>query len=152
MAARSEKVVIRLQEGLVAGHLETPVWENLEDLLRHTPAASPGVFRITRLDTGAVEDIPAADAKAVFFVKDFGGDNAHHELKFYTSAPLVHGIWVRIEFTDGEVMEGIVHNSIHYLVDSGFFLLPIDPGSNNKLVYVVKKSLKDCRVLGVRRI
>ncbi len=144
--------MIRMQDGLIRGHLETPVWENLEDLLRHAPVGPPEVFRVQRLDTGVVEDIPATDAKAVFFVKSFEGNHRHNELKFYTRAAIVYGIWVRIEFKDGEVMEGIIHNSIHYLIDSGFFLLPTDPGCNNKLVYVVKKWLKDCRVLGVRTI
>jgi hypothetical protein len=141
-----------MQDGLVSGYLETPVWENLEDLLRHVPVGPPEEFRVQRLDTGIVEHIPAMDAKAIFFVKSFEGDDRHNELKFYTRAPIVHGIWIRIEFKDGEVMEGIVHNSIHYLIDSGFFLLPTDPGSNNRLVYVVKKGLRDCRVLGVRTI
>jgi hypothetical protein len=56
-----------------------------------------------------------------------------------------------IRFLDGEVMEGIVHNSLHYLVDAGFFLLPTDPYSNNKLVYVAKNQLSDLRVLGTRK-
>lgn len=99
-----------------------------------------------------VEDIPAKDAKAMFYVKTFEGDDRHNELKFHARAPIVHGIWVKIEFEDNEVMEGIVQNSIHYLVEPGFFLLPTDPRSNNKLVYVIKNSLRDCRVLGVRNI
>jgi hypothetical protein len=49
-------------------------------------------------------------------------------------------------------MEGIVHNSIRYLIDPGFFLRPTDPGSNNKLVYVMKTWLKDHRVLGMRKL
>ena len=110
------------------------------------------MFRVQRLDTGVVEDIRVSDAKAIFFVKTFEGYSSHNELKFFNDSSIVQGIWVRIEFKDGEVMEGLVHNSIHYLVDSGFFLLPTDPGSNNKLVYIVKNGLKDCRVLGVRTI
>jgi hypothetical protein len=148
----SEKVVIRLPEGLIKGYLETRVFNDVEDLLLHTPLGPPEVFRVQRVDTGVIEDVPAENAKAVFFVKSFEGNESHNELKFHTRAAIVHGIWVRIEFKDGEVMEGIVHNSIHYLVDPGFFLLPTDPDSNNKLVYVVKKGLTDCRVLGVRSI
>jgi hypothetical protein len=150
--SRSEKVVIRTLDGPVRGYLETRVWEDLEDLLHHAPLGPPEVFRVQRLDTGVVEDIPASNTKAVFFVKSFEGNDRHNELKFYTRAAIVQGIWVRIEFKDGEVIEGIVYNSIHYLVDPGFFLLPTDPGSNNKLVYIIKKGLKDCRVLGVRTI
>jgi hypothetical protein len=49
-------------------------------------------------------------------------------------------------------MEGIVYNSIRYLIDPGFFLLPTDPGSNNKLVYVLKSWLVDHRILGMRKL
>jgi hypothetical protein len=150
--SHTEKVVIRKQDGLIKGYLETRVWEDLEVLLRNAPLAPPQVFRIQRLDTGVVEDGPVSDAKAVFFVKTFEGYASHNELKFYNRSATMHGIWVRIEFKDGEVMEGMVHNSIHYLVDPGFFLHPSDPGSNNKLVYIVKNGLKDCRVIGVRTI
>ena len=99
-----------------------------------------------------MEDISATDTKAVFFVRSFEGDDRRTDLKFHTHAPIVHGIWLRVEFKDGEIIEGIVYNSMHYLIDPGFFLLPTDPGSNNKMVYVIKKGLKDCRVLGVRAI
>ena len=144
--------MIRLQDQLIKGYLETRVWEDLEELLRHAPLCPPEVFRVQRLDTGVIEDISVSDAKAVFFVKDFKGNDRHNDLKFYARRAVVRGIWVRIEFKDGEVMEGIVHNSIHYLVDPGFFLLPTDPGSNNRLVYVIKKRLKDCCVLGLREV
>jgi hypothetical protein len=59
---------------------------------------------------------------------------------------------MRVQFLDGEVIEGIVHNSIRYLLDPGFFLVPTHPGSNNKLIYVSKSQLIDHRVLGTRNL
>jgi hypothetical protein len=59
---------------------------------------------------------------------------------------------MRVQFLDGEVIEGIVHNSVRYLVDPGFFLVPTHPGSNNKLIYVSKSQLADHRVLGTRNL
>jgi hypothetical protein len=85
-------------------------------------------------------------------VHSFEGDENHKELNFHAKAPIVHGIWIRIQFLDGEVMEGIVHNSIRYLVNPGFFLMPTSPRSNNKLVYVAKSQLADYRVLGTRSL
>jgi hypothetical protein len=35
-------------------------------------------------------------------------------------------------------------------LDEGFFVIPTDPGSNNRLVFVLKSSIKDYRVLGMR--
>jgi hypothetical protein len=150
--SRLEMGAIRMPEGLIKGYLEAPICEDLEDLLRHAPLSTPKAFRMQRLDADVFEDIPIKDAKAVFFVKSFEGDARHHELTFHTRTVVAQGIWVRIGFKDGEVMEGLVHNSIHYLIDSGFYMLPTDPGSNNKLVYVVKNGIQDCRVLGLRTI
>jgi hypothetical protein len=50
------------------------------------------------------------------------------------------------------VIEGIVHNSIRYLLDPGFFLVPTHPGSNNRLIYISKSQLADHRVLGTRNL
>jgi len=149
---KSEKIVIQFGNETVKGYLESPTWNTIEELLRNAPRFPPETFRVRHLDSGRVEDIPTKNAKAVFYVNSFEGDEHHKPLQFHSRAPIVHGIWVRLLFLDGEVMEGIVHNSIHYLIDPGFFLQPSDPGSNNKLVYVMKSSLKDYRVLGIRKL
>jgi hypothetical protein len=147
---RSEKVVIQFGTRTVKGHLETPVWNTIEELLSDAPQSSPEILRIRPLESDIVEEILIKDVKAIFYVHSFDGDAKHKELSFYGKSPIVHGIWMRVQFLDGEVMEGIVNNSIRYLVDPGFFLLPTDPLGNNKLVYVVKSQLADHRVLGTR--
>lgn len=134
------------------GYLESPVWNTIEDLLKNAPQGAPESFRIRRLDDGKVEDVLLNDVKAVFYVNSFEGNPARNHLNFHTRAPIAHGIWMRLQFLDGEVMEGIVLNSLRYLVEPGFFVLPTDPGSNNKLVYVVKNWLIDHRVLGLRNL
>jgi hypothetical protein len=151
-ATTSEKIVVQFGTGMLKGYLDTPAWNTIEELLGHAPHASPESFRVRRLDSDVVEEIQLKDVKAVFYVNSFEGDSTHNNLNFHTRAPIVHGIWMRLQFLDGEVMEGIVYNSLHYLVDPGFFLLPTDPDSNNKLVYVLKSWIVDHRVLGVRKI
>ena len=149
---RSEKVVIRLESGTIKGYLDSLAWNTVEELLSHAPNSSPESFRVRHLETDIVEEVLASDIKTVFYVNSFEGDSDHKELNFHTRAPIVHGIWVRVQFLNGEVMEGIVYNSIRYLVDPGFFLLPTDPDSNNRLVYVRKTWLADHRVLGMRKL
>jgi len=121
-------------------------------LLRGAPLSAPEFLRIRSLESDAVEGISIKDVKAIFYVHSFEGDAKHKELSFYGKSPIVHGIWMRVQFLDGEVIEGIVHNSLRYLIDPGFFLFPTDPFSNNKLVYVVKSQLADHRVLGTRSL
>jgi hypothetical protein len=149
---RSEKVVIQFGAKRIKGYLESPIWNTIEELLSNAPVSSPDAFHIRRLESDIVEEISTRDVKAVFYVNTFDGNPDHKDLNFHSRAPIVHGIWMRLQFLDGEVMEGIVYNSIRYLVDPGFFLLPTDPGSNNKLVYVVKSWLTDHRVLGMRKL
>jgi hypothetical protein len=149
---RPEKVVIQFGTRTLKGYLDSPAWNTIEGFLGNAPTSPPETFRIRLLDSDDVEEISAKDIKAVFYVNSFNGDSDHKQLNFHTKAPIVHGIWMRFQFLDGEVMEGIVFNSLRYLVDPGFFLLPTDPGSNNKLVYVLKSWLVDHRVLGIRKL
>lgn len=150
--SKPEKIVVQFGNRTVKGYLESPVRNTIEELLSNAPSSSPEVFRVRSLDSDAIEEISIDDIKAVFYVKSFEGNSDHQHLNFHTRSPIVHGIWMRFQFRDGEVMEGIVFNSLRYLVDPGFFVLPTDPGSNNKLVYVVKSWLVDHRVLGLRKI
>ncbi len=151
-STKSEKVVIQLGSGTIRGYLDSPAWNTMEELLSRAPQSSPESFRVRRLESNLVEEVSARDVKAIFYVNSFEGDSEHQNLNFHSRAPIVHGIWVRLQFSDGEVMEGIVYNSIRYLVDPGFFLLPTDPDSNNRLVYVRKSWLADHRVLGMRKL
>jgi hypothetical protein len=149
---RSEKVVIQFGTKTLKGYLESPAWNTIEELLGGAHHSAPEALRIRSLESGHIEEISTSDVKAIFYVHSFEGDENHKELNFHAKAPIVHGIWIRIQFLDGEVMEGIVHNSIRYLVNPGFFLMPTSPRSNNKLVYVAKSQLADYRVLGTRSL
>ena len=147
-----EKVVIRVGNELIKGFVETPTWDSLDALLRNASADPPTLLRVRRLGDGEILEIPIGKTKAIFYVKDFDENRQQKSLRFYKGAPIIHGVWIHLEFTDGEIMEGLVYNTIRFLVDTGFFIIPSDPYSNNRLVYVVKSWLKDCRILGLRNI
>ena len=144
-----QKIVIQFGTHTLKGYLETPAWTTLEELLRSATSRTLETIRVRNVDSGIVEEVYTRDAKAIFYVNSFEGDAKHDTLHFYASAPIIHGVWMRFQFKDGEVLEGIVHNSIRYLLDPGFFVLPTDPESNNQLVYVLKEALVDHRVLGM---
>ncbi len=145
------KVVAHLRDGrLVKGHTDALPSLKLEELLRNGPHPLPQQITL-RTESGRKDiSIPLDSLKALFFVKSFEGRTEYQEIKFFDSHPPVEGLWVRIRFFDGEASEGVVHNSLHYLTSPGFFLKPPDPESNNEYVYVLKSSLTDFRVLGVR--
>jgi hypothetical protein len=134
----------------VRGFAEAKELGSLEQLLRNDPQCSLEAIRLRRLDSDTVEEMPIQDAKAVFFVKTFDGDLHHKALHFHTNAPIMPGLWVRVYFNDNEMIEGIISNTRDFVLEDGFFLMPTDPNGNNRLVYVLKRGLKDFHVLGIR--
>jgi len=144
------RVIIRFEARAVRGVVEPHELGSIEQLLRNDPMYPLDSIRIKLIDTGMVEDVSTKDAKAVFFVKTFDGDLRHRALHFHEHAPLVQGLWVRVYFYDGEMIEGIISNTKDFVLETGFFLRPTDPNGNNRLVYVLKAGLKDFHVLGMR--
>ena len=150
-AAVEEPVVLRCDGRVVKGYLESPPWTSAQESERSQAKFAGDLFSIRALESDAVEEIPASEVKAVFFVSDLEGKPEHLNLRFHALEPVLPGVWVQVQFRDGEVIEGIVENSIRFLVEPGFFLRPTDPISNNKLIYVMKHCLAEYHVLGLTK-
>jgi hypothetical protein len=145
------KVVAHLSDGtLIKGYTDALPAIDLEVLLRRDVILMPPEMTVRIAGSGEIATIPLQSLKALFFVKTFEGRTDYKEIKFFEGHPSIEGMWVRVRFHDGETIEGIVRNSLHYLVDPGFLLKPPDPHSNNQILYVMKNSLGDFQVLGVR--
>jgi hypothetical protein len=144
------RVVVRYENHAIRGMVEPSELGSIEQLLRNDPMYPLDSIRLKLLDSDVVEDVSTKDAKAVFFVKTFDGDLRHRALHFHEHAPTVPGLWVRVYFYDGEMIEGIISNTKDFVLETGFFLRPTDPNGNNRLVYVLKAGLKDFHVLGMR--
>jgi len=93
--------------------------------------------------------VPYDEVKAVQFVKDFDPPDPAAERKVFTSRPKLDGLWVRVKFRDGEVMDGILANNLLQLESQGFTLVPPDPYSNNQKVFLPRAALAELQVLGV---
>jgi hypothetical protein len=146
------KVVARFRDGdTVKGYLDLIPDGDFKLLVENPPTALPPEVCICRADSGQSVPLPLRALKALFFVKTFEGRKEHHEVRFFEKNPPIQGLWVRATFYDGECFEGIVRNTMHYLIEPGFFLKPPDPQSNNEILYVVKEALTDFRVLGLRK-
>jgi hypothetical protein len=150
---QQHKVVVNLSNGqTVRGYFRTEEVSDLNTLLENVGRSFPDVMTIYLEQDGSVMQIELISIKAVFFVREFEGDSHREGIRYYTRGPEVGALWVEIEFQDGELLEGTIHNSVHHLVENGFFLHPSDVGSNNLLIYVSKRSIVNYRVLGVRTI
>jgi len=145
------KVVAHRTDGsLIKGYTDGVPAFYTDSLHKQQPALPPEKIELRMADSGDKVKVKLTDLKAMFFVKSFEGSKQYNEVKFFKAHPLVEGLWVRLKFSDNESTEGVIYNSMHYLVNPGFFLKPPDPHSNNQIVYVLRSSLRDFRVLGVR--
>lgn len=143
----SLKAVVHLADGsLIKGFLN-----GTSDSLEKSASSQLSSGKVElQLTTGKKQTVALDSAKALFFVRSFEGDPEHHEIKFFQTNPETKGLWVRVSFHDNETIEGVVQNSISFVVNPGFFLKPPDPQSNNQMIYAVKKSLQTFQVLGIR--
>ncbi len=78
--------------------------------------------------------------KAVFFVKSFEGNKDHNGPDDFSLESLkdVHGLKIKVTFSDGEVMYGATNGYAPHR--KGFFVLPADKRSNNDRVFIIKES------------
>ncbi|KPJ48944.1 hypothetical protein AMJ40_06600 [candidate division TA06 bacterium DG_26] len=111
-----------------------------------TPAKD--VFHLTSEqaeDRGKIHEVHIDDLKAVFFVKTLEGNKDYVETKrFEEGTGTAQGLKIKLEFFDGEIMSG---TSLGYNPNrKGFFVIPVDPQSNNDRIYVVRSALRDIRL------
>jgi len=108
---------------------------------------SAGVELLTPDGNHAV--IPYDEVKAVVFVKDFEPPDPATERKLFNTRPKMDGLWVRVKFRDGEVMDGILANNLLLMDAQGFTVVPPDPYSNNQRLFLPRIALTELQVLGV---
>lgn len=144
------KVVVHLGEGgVVKGFLHNGS-AGPASALKSGAGVLPAEGLQLQSPSGEIVDVDLEAAKAVFVVNSFEGRSDYTEIKFFQAMPSIAGLWVRVQFRDNEVTEGIVQNSLDFVNNPGFFMRPPDPQSNNRRVYVLKKSLVDFKVLGIQ--
>jgi hypothetical protein len=93
--------------------------------------------------------VPYAEVKSVQFVKDFDPPDPAIDRKVFNTRPKLDGLWVRMKFRDGEVMDGILANNLLLMESQGFTVVPPDPYSNNQRLFLPRAALVDVQVLGV---
>lgn len=97
---------------------------------------------------GEHHPIATDDVKCVYFVREFDAE-FEPERKAFLSRPKLEGLWVRLQFRDDDVMEGIVGNDLLGLLDAGVQLTPPDLHGNTLRMFVPRSALVEMKVLGV---
>ena len=98
---------------------------------------------------GSLLVLPYGEIKLVSFVRDFDQEEPRRELRTFSARPKMEGLWVRLTFTDGEEMDGILSNNLLQVEQAGFMVVPPDPEYQNQRVFVPRAALRGIQVLGV---
>jgi len=136
MPSTHKKVIVRkIDRDTVNGHV--------------APANFVRDGKLELLNTsGNVVAIDLSDIKCVFFVREFGDSDALPR-KTFTTRPRSEGLWVRIKFKDGEVLEGLMPNDLSLTTAEGFLINPPDLRSNVQRLFVPRGALESLTVLAV---
>ena len=95
------------------------------------------------------------ELKAIFFVRRFEGDRSYQEKKNFTGTP-PNSKRVFVKFKDGENMMGFMEGEIPWqrgfflesMQDKGFWISPVDEGSNNTKILVITSAVQDVAMIG----
>jgi hypothetical protein len=145
MASSHKKVILRRSRGdILPGYLPLS-----------------GFVRNRSLDlldlSGRVIPILLNDIKLISFVRDFNlTDTVNPERltrRTFLARPRTEGLWLRMTFITGEILEGLAPTDVSLLDDlindAGLFLTPPDIRSNTQRIYVPRTSLADLVLIAV---
>jgi hypothetical protein len=141
MPSSRKKVIIRkLSREWLAGYLP--------------PAGFVHQGRIELLDlSGKVAALPLEEIKWLCFVRDFNSGEADNperlQRKNFAGRPRTEGLWLRMQLTDGDSIEGLAANDRTLLDDLGVFLVPPDIRSNTQRMFIPKPSIAELVVVAV---
>ena len=97
---------------------------------------------------GEHQEIPLEKVRSIYFVREFS-DDFEPERKVFLSRPKLDGLWVRLRYTDGETIEGVVPNDLLTMLDNGIQITPPDLNSNTDRIFIPRSALSVFTVLGV---
>jgi hypothetical protein len=120
--------------------------ETLSGFVNPYTYLQPLAIEVLRPD-GALALIPYTEVKSVCFVKDFEG--TPESGRIFLTRPKLEGLWVRMVFQDGEVMDGILPNNLLTWDIAGFTVTPPEPDGNSQKIFVPRQALRGIQILGV---
>lgn len=98
--------------------------------------------------TGNVVGIDVKEIKGIYFVREFA-DSESLSRRTFTSRPRSEGLWVRLKFKDGEVLEGMMPNDLTQTLPEGYVVNPPDLRANTQRIFVPRTALASLTVLAV---
>ena len=95
-----------------------------------------------KTETGGTIEVSLADTKALFFVRSATGDPARNDTREAVAGDsrLMGARKVKVVFADKEEIVGVMNR--YPPITPYFFMLPIDPASNNVRILVNRAAVK----------
>ena len=142
--SRKKVIIRRFTPGLLTGYLSASDFHH------------DGSLDLLDL-SGRVVGVPLDGIKMVSFVRDFNtSDVVNPERllrKTFIARPRTEGLWVRVTFTDEDVLEGLAPLDISLLdgaiADRGIQMMPPDVRGNVQRIYVPRSAMTSLQVLAV---
>jgi len=105
---------------------------------------------------GRVLRIVLNEIKTIATVKEFnlddGADPERIGRRSFLGRPKGEGLWLKVEFRDGDWLEGLVHFDVQFMdvfmVDCGFRMVPPEARSNTQSLFVPRSAVAKLEVLG----
>jgi len=120
--------------------------ENLAGFVNPYSYLQPASLELLRQD-GTIALLPYDEVRSVNFVKDF--DAGPDPARIFQTRPKLEGVWVRMLFRDGEVLDGILPNDLLAWEPAGYTATPPEPDANNQKVFVPRQALRSIQILGI---
>ena len=98
---------------------------------------------------GNILSLPYSETKILCFVQDFDEPLPDLNNRTFSSRPKSSGLWVRMSFRDGAILDGILPNNLLSLELYGFTVTPPDLAVTPQRVFVPRVALNAIHVLAV---
>ena len=119
---------------------------------QHGPVSPSAPIAFQAVGETAPLHIEWGMVKAIEFVKSLETASAPEEnVRFFDSAAIPPYLWVRLEFKDGEVIEGKLDNSLSLMNGPCLLLYPLDDTANQECVCIPRGSIANLQVITFRR-
>jgi hypothetical protein len=148
MSSAHKKVIVRRFTG------ETlPGYLPLTGFVRHHAQPALDLLDLT----GRIVPLLLNDIKHVSYVRDFNLQDTSNPERLtrrnFLAKPRSEGLWLRMTFRSGDVLEGLAPIDItltdDLIHDIGLHLTPPDTRSNTQRIYIPRTSLTDLQLLAV---
>jgi hypothetical protein len=93
--------------------------------------------------------VPYEEVKILYYVRDFETSEPHAEPRLFLNRPKASGLWVRMKFRDGDIMDGLLSNNLLQWEPYGLSFVPPNAGANSQRAFVPRAALVEVQAVSV---